>query len=243
MHEYMSQRQQDKYQEMKDVLTHAKDSVYLTCQNPLCGCARNIVVSPNSANASTVFPCMKCVWYTCYVCLAMLTYTEVEKHKEVCGEFADIKRDFDRAIVCGTAFKCPKCGIRGRKAYGCNYIHCDCGVIWCYLCEQKVPRNNAHDCTFHWTHKSCYMNLENLHRFKTCQLLHEVYLEHGKDKFCRMWNKYPSVRAHGYSLKDIEREPNESQCMEILKVVALLFVFVVIGKVVATYYQQHYDVG
>lgn len=235
LNESMSRKQQEKYEEMLDVRSHAKDSIYLTCQNPQCGSVRNVLVTPASNGASTVFPCLKCPQSTCYVCLTTLPPRQAEEHSTGCSEFAGIKRDFDRAIAHGTAFKCPKCGIRGRKAYGCNAIHCDCGVIWCYLCEQKVARNNGHECTFHWTHQTCYMNLENLHRFKTCQLLHQVYLEHGKEKFRRMWNKYPAVRAHGYTLKEIEKDHKASQWVEMLQIIVLLLALAVIAKIAAMY--------
>lgn len=236
LHNVMSQKLKEKFEEIKDVRSHADDTIYLTCQNTSCGCTRSVYVARGLNYSNTTFSCLKCTQYTCFVCLAALPSSQGDAHSVGCCEFADIKRDFDRAIAHGAAFKCPKCGIRGRKSYGCNNIHCDCGAMWCYLCERKVPRNNAHHCTFDWTHGTCYMSLDKLHRFKTCLMLHQVYLEHGREKFSRMWSKYPSVRAHGYSLQEIERIRDHSYWKELSCIVLILLIFLFIAEVVATKY-------
>ena len=39
--------------------------------------------------------------------------------------------------------KCPHCGIKTLKPDGCNFVKCECGNRWCFVCNLRLP--NTHE--------------------------------------------------------------------------------------------------
>ena len=38
---------------------------------------------------------------------------------------------------------CPHCGIKSIKPSNCNYVRCNCGNFWCFVCNVRLP--NTHE--------------------------------------------------------------------------------------------------
>ena len=188
------------------------NEIFFACQSIPCRCACIVAVENCRITKTTcpsLIPCNACEVSSCFVCLATESVSE-ENKKEVnkrhiqCVALLDIKREFEDAIADGTAFKCPSCARGGRKdKMDCNNIYCErCGTNWCYICHRALSESHsshAHTVTYNLT-------LDLVHRRYTRQLLHGVYLKHGADKMQRLWDQFPSIRAHGFSYADIKDE-------------------------------------
>ena len=63
-------------------------------------------------------------------------------------------------------FKCPSCSFGGQKDDACTHMECDCGVNWCYFCQQALPTNMFdHNADWHACQTCCPLFLEELHEF------------------------------------------------------------------------------
>lgn len=188
----------------------APNEILFACQNTPCRSACILALENCRITKSacpSMIPCRECDVSSCFVCLGTekveeANCTEVNKKHFQCMALLDIKTEFDQAIADGAAFKCPQCQRGGRKdeRSGCNSIYCDrCGINWCYICHRALSK--SHNCSFHL--HTYNFTLEQLHRHHTRLLLHGVYCRHGAEKFNRLWEHFPSVRAHGFILAEI----------------------------------------
>lgn len=190
----------------------APNEILFACQNVRCRSACIVAIGtcdPAETTQPSLISCRECEVLSCFVCYktehtGSIAAAEVHQNHHNCMSMLKIKRDFEQAIADGTAFKCPTCARGGRKDIsGCNNICCErCGTNWCYICHRALSQ--SHHCA---THLLTYtLTQEQLHRRRTRQLLHEVFLKYGLDKLKALWDQFPSIRAHGYSFDDIVEE-------------------------------------
>ena len=60
-----------------------------------------------------------------------------------CAEDVEIK---DTMFICNPCRdkkviikSCPHCGIKSLQPDGCNYVRCECGEYWCFVCNVRLP--------------------------------------------------------------------------------------------------------
>ena len=189
----------------------SQEDTALQCQNIVCGKSIEHVF-PESSD-QVMIPCDSCAYSTCFICFRAIDTTRqgmTAQHKIRCGEILKIKREFEQAVANGTSFKCPRCQRGGRKDDGCNYIHCaGCPAVWCYLCGLEET-SAQHQCVLPRTHVALPSSfkgslVDRLHHSRTVLLLHELYGQYGAAKMRTLWDRFESVRAHGYTFEEISQ--------------------------------------
>lgn len=186
----------------------SRHEMMFPCQNATCTSASLVTVKKCALTQEThptLMPCIGCLDLSCLVCLGTVNTTKksfkrlMRYHSTECTPLVEIKMDFEKAVRDGACARCPGCGIGGRKESGCNSIFCDrCGCTWCYVCEHR-----SCSASYHALVQSIANNIERLHRYKTCRLLNAVYHKYGESLFSALWSACESVRAHGFSKKEI----------------------------------------
>eukprot|EP01032_Pedospumella_encystans_P024878 gene24878-28121_t len=189
------------------------DDTVLQCQNKKC--QKTIAPGFTFSSDEVVVNCSHCSQATCYICFASVDPSQsgkVAQHQVRCGEILKLKREFEQAIANGTSFQCPRCKRGGRKDDGCNYIHCaGCPAVWCYLCglEETSASHHCRPPQVHVTLPSDFKGtyVDRLHHSRTVVLLHGLYRKHGQAKLRTLWDRFESVRAHGYGWEEIAQVP------------------------------------
>jgi len=46
--------------------------------------------------------------------------------------------------------KCPHCGIKTLQPDGCNYVRCECGNRWCFVCNLRLPNSHEGHNVHYW---------------------------------------------------------------------------------------------
>lgn len=185
------------------------NEVLFTCQNVKCEAACILEMGPCNGHSpdytSTWVRCFDCRVLTCAICLQTSTRV-IKKHSAECAELCEIKRAFETAVAEGAAFRCPKCKLAGRKDTGCNSIYClQCHTNWCYVCGKA--QDKSHGCAAHGYGAVTANKLDDLHRERTLQLLRQVYTGCNSQLFRKVWDRFPSIPAHGFSWVEITGSP------------------------------------
>ena len=47
--------------------------------------------------------------------------------------------------------RCPHCGIKSLRPDGCNYVRCECGNHWCFVCNMRLPGSHEGHNVHYWT--------------------------------------------------------------------------------------------
>lgn len=57
----------------------------------------------------------------------------------------------DRCCESETLIKrCPHCGIKSLRPDGCNYVRCECGNHWCFVCNMRLPHSHEGHNVHYW---------------------------------------------------------------------------------------------
>lgn len=103
-------------------------------------CHQKTIVDKEMCSTPTTVKCSCCERTFCSVCLK-------KNHEGKCHRFDSYKKYktnkyYDEVLLNQLALRklphCPSCKRCVMKSYGCNYIHCPCGVSFCYLCGQRI---------------------------------------------------------------------------------------------------------
>ena len=46
--------------------------------------------------------------------------------------------------------RCPHCGIKTLRPDGCNYVRCECGNNWCFVCNMRLPHSHEGHNVHYW---------------------------------------------------------------------------------------------
>ncbi len=46
--------------------------------------------------------------------------------------------------------RCPHCGIKSLRPDGCNYVRCECGNHWCFVCNMRLPHSHEGHNVHYW---------------------------------------------------------------------------------------------
>ncbi len=46
--------------------------------------------------------------------------------------------------------RCPHCGIKSLRPDGCNYVRCECGNHWCFVCNMRLPGSHEGHNVHYW---------------------------------------------------------------------------------------------
>ena len=46
--------------------------------------------------------------------------------------------------------RCPHCGIKSMRPDGCNYVRCECGNHWCFVCNMRLPHSHEGHNVHYW---------------------------------------------------------------------------------------------
>jgi hypothetical protein len=148
-----------------------------------------------------------------------------------CFEYKPLKEKWEKVIEEGSKRCCPCCGVGGVKNDACTHMTWgNCKAVWCYfwgISDKEVdkadPKKNiySHNDAWQTNPKRCPMylyqiyevdnryvktsdqpNKEFFHKLLMYTKIRAFLNEHGMDKFEKMAEIYPSVREHGYDLKE-----------------------------------------
>ena len=143
-----------------------------------------------------------------------------------------MKEEWDKAIEDGSQRHCPQCGIACMKDDECTHIKCPkCKTNWCYVCGEASYNCDTsdysgdlfrHNDDWKTNPKRCPMNLcyisevdsrwpsdgdepcrMFLHKILTLRKIRDFIYTHGKSKYKKLCNAFPSVAQSGFIKYDV----------------------------------------
>ena len=79
---------------------------------------------------------------------------KIAKVQKDCANDEQLKPEIFKCDRCSESEilikRCPHCGIKSLRPDGCNYVRCECGNHWCFVCNMRLPHSHEGHNVHYW---------------------------------------------------------------------------------------------